>query len=434
MDRIKIEIILNLRRGIYVKNYDVAVVGGGPAGIMAAIHAAELKKDVVLIERNDSLGRKLLITGSGRCNLTNTAETSEFIEKFGRKGSFLRSAFKSFSNKDTMEFFKSRGLNLKVEDGGRVFPVTDDADSVLNLLRSCLKEAGVSILYDHRLSHVDVLGNEDETSFKLNFDNSSLKAKCVVISTGGASYPATGSTGDGFRVASELGHRILPLKPGSVPLKTLEKWIWDIQGTSLEDVGLTFKRGKKKIASGEGDVIFTHFGISGPAVLDLSLEVVSALEKGEVQLLMDLKPEIGREDLEEELLKEFEKHGKTYMKNFLKFLMPNRLIPVFLELGDLDPNKTLNQISKHERNSMLNILKSMPLTITGHLPLEKAMVTCGGVSKKEINPQTMESNICQGIYFAGEIIDLCAPTGGYNLQEAFSTGYLAGDSAARSDE
>jgi len=417
-----------------VKTYDVAVVGGGPAGIMAAIRAAELKKDVVLIERNDSLGKKLLITGSGRCNITNTADTTEFIKKFGKKGSFLRSAFKSFSNMDVMEFFKSKGLDLKVEDGGRVFPVTDDAGSVLNLLKACLKESGVSVLYNYRLSRIDLQGNGDETSFKLNFENSSFMASRVVLATGGASYPVTGSTGDGFRMASELGHTIVPLKPGSVSLKTLEKWIWDLQGTALEDVSLTFKKDKKKVASGEGDVIFTHFGVSGPVILDLSNKVVSALEDGEVKLLMDLKPELGMESLEAELLREFEKHGKTYLKNYLKFLLPNRLIPVFLELAGVDPNKTLNQISKKERNSLVNILKSMPVTITGHLPLEKAMVTCGGVSKKEINPQTMESNIRRGIYFAGEIIDLCAPTGGYNLQEAFSTGYLAGESAAKSDE
>ena len=416
-----------------MKKYDVAVVGGGPAGIMAAIRAAELKKDVVLVERNDGLGKKLLITGSGRCNLTNTADTTEFIKKFGKKGSFLRSAFKTFSNRDTMEFFRYQGLDLKVENGGRVFPVTDDAVSVLNLLKSCLSESGVSVLYNHRLSHIDVLG-EDEPSFKLNFENSSFMASRVVLATGGASYPATGSTGDGFNFASELGHKVISLKPGSVPLKTRERWVRDLQGISLERVGLKFKRGKKKVASGEGDLIFTHFGVSGPGVLDLSGRVVQALEDGDVQLIMDLKPETGREALEEELLKEFEAHGKTYLKNFMKFLMPNRLIPVFLELAGVDPNKSLNQIGKKERNSMLNLLKSMPLTVTGSLPLKNAMVTCGGVSKREIDPQTMESKICHGLYFAGELIDLCAPTGGYNLQEAFSTGYLAGESAAGLDE
>lgn len=416
-----------------MKTYDVAVVGGGPAGMMAAIRAAELKKNVVLVERNDKLGKKLLITGSGRCNLTNTADTTDFLKKFGKKGSFLRSAFKTFSNRDTMEFFKSHGLDLKVEEGGRVFPVTDDAGSVLNLLKSSLRESNVSVLYNHRLSHMDVLGG-DGPSFKLNFDSNSFMAHRVVLATGGASYPATGSSGDGFRIVSELGHKVVPLKPGSVPLKTREKWIWDLQGTALEKVGLKFKRGKKKVASGEGDLIFTHFGVSGPGVLDLSGSVVQALEDGEVQLFMDLKPETGMEALEEELLKDFEAHGKTYLKNFMKFLMPNRLIPVFLELVGVDPNKSLNQVSKKERNSLLNLLKSMSLTVTGSLPLKNAMVTCGGISKREIDPQSMESRICSGLYFAGELIDLCAPTGGYNLQEAFSTGYLAGESAAGLDK
>ena len=414
-----------------MKIHDITVVGAGPAGMMAAIRAAELKKDVVLIERNDSIGRKLLITGKGRCNITNTDSINDFTAKFGRRGVFLRSAFSSFSNEDLIAFFKSKGLDMKIEDKGRVFPVTEDSKSVLNVLKEYLKENKVKIIYNARLSKIKKFDDTFKVNFTLNGENTSINSKNVVLATGGASYWATGSSGDGFRIAEEMGHTITPLKPGSVPLKTKESWVKDIQGISLENVRLTFRDGKKKIISDNSDIIFTQFGVSGPKILDLSNQIISLLEKyGEIPLFIDFRPDLNREELENELFNEFETHGKTDLKNFMKLMLPNRMIPIFIQLSTVEPKKKLNQINKKERNSIISLLKSLPLTIVGHLPLEKAMVTCGGVSKKEIDPQTMESRIVAGLYFAGEIIDGCAPSGGYNLQQAFSTGYLAGEHAA----
>ncbi len=415
-----------------LKIHDIIVVGAGPAGMMAAIRAAELKKDVVLIERNDSIGRKLIITGKGRCNITNTASINDFTAKFGRRGVFLRSAFSSFSNEDLITFFKSKGLDMKIEDKGRVFPVTKDSKSVLNVLKDYLKENNVKIIYNARLSKIKKFDDTFKINFNFNGENTNINSKNVILATGGASYLATGSSGDGFRIAEEMGHKITPLKPGLIPLKTKESWVKDIQGISLENVRLTFRNGKKKIISDNSDIIFTQFGVSGPTILDLSNQIIFLLEKhGEIPLFIDFRPDLKREELENKLFNQFETHGKTDLKNFMKFMLPNRMIPIFIQLSGVEPKKKLNQINKKERNSIINLLKSLPLTIVGHLPLEKAMVTCGGVSKKEIDPQTMESKIVAGLYFAGEIIDGCAPSGGYNLQQAFSTGYLAGEHAAQ---
>jgi predicted Rossmann fold flavoprotein len=270
--------------------------------------------------------------------------------------------------------------------------------------------------------------------FTLDLGNDNhMATKKVILATGGVSYPSTGSTGDGLDIAEKLGHKITPLKPGLVPLKTDEEWIKELQGISLENVILTFKYGKRKIISDKGNIIFTHYGISGPLILDLSSKIVPLFEKNEkISLFIDLKPELTTSELEEMLIKEFEARSKTEFKNFMKLLIPNRMIPVFIELLEINPKKKVNQVNRKERIAIENLLKAFPLTITGFQSIDKAMITCGGISKKDINPETMESKIIAGIYFAGEIIDLCAPSGGYNLQEAFSTGYLAGESAAES--
>jgi len=260
-----------------------------------------------------------------------------------------------------------------------------------------------------------------------------MATKKVILATGGISYTATGSTGDGFNIAEKLGHKITPLKPGLVPLKTSEKWVKDLQGITLEDVRLTFKYGKKKIVSENGNLIFTHYGISGPLVLDLSNQIVTVLENNKnIDLFIDLYPQIKNNELEEKLINEIENRSKTEFKNFMKLFVPNRMIPIFIELLGINSKKKVNQVNRKERNLIIDLLKAFPLTVNGYLSIEKAMVTCGGVSKNEIDPQTMESKIVNGLYFAGEIIDFCAPSGGYNLQEAFSTGYLAGESAAKS--
>ncbi len=413
-----------------MKLYDITVVGAGPAGMMAAIRAGQLGKNVMLIEKNDIIGKKLKITGSNRCNITNTASLEGFMVKFGKKGVFFRSAFSALSNRRLMTFFESKGLKLKIEEKGRVFPVTDKSRSVINVLKDYLSGNKVKINYNTRL--IKIKNKKDYFSLNLGNDNYMATRK-VILATGGVSYGFTGSTGDGFEIAQEMGHKITPLRPGIVPLKTIEIWVRELQGISLENVRLTFRYGKRKIVSDNGNLIFTHFGVSGPLVLDLSSQIVSILEKRDmVDLFIDLKPEMTVLELEKKLIKEFENRSKTEFKNFMKLFLPNRMIPVFIELLDIDPKKKVNQVNKRERNKIVNLLKAFPLTVTGSLPIEKAMITCGGVSKKEINPQTMESKIINGIYFAGEIIDFCAPSGGYNLQEAFSTGYLAGEMAARS--
>jgi predicted Rossmann fold flavoprotein len=410
--------------------YDIVIVGAGPAGMMAAIRAGQLGKDVILIERNETLGKKLKITGSSRCNVTNTAPLDLFVEKFGKKGAFLRSAFVKFSNRRLMSFFNSKGLKLNVEENGRVFPISNKSISIIKVLKEYLSESKVKKNYNTRLMKIKV----KRDYFTLDFGNDNhMATKKVILATGGVSYPSTGSTGDGLDIAEKLGHKITPLKPGLVPLKTDEEWIKELQGISLENVILTFKYGKRKIISDKGNIIFTHYGISGPLILDLSSKIVPLFEKNEkISLFIDLKPELTTSELEEMLIKEFEARSKTEFKNFMKLLIPNRMIPVFIELLQINPKKKVNQVNRKERIAIENLLKAFPLTITGSQSIDKAMITCGGISKKDINPETMESKIITGIYFAGEIIDLCAPSGGYNLQEAFSTGYLAGESAAES--
>ncbi len=411
-----------------MKIYDIAVVGAGPAGIMASIRAGQLKKSVVLIERNDSIGKKILITGKSRCNVTNIAPISKFIEKFGKQGNFFRSAFSTFFNQDLINFFKSKGLELKIERQGRVFPVTDNAYSIVKVLREYLSDNNVTIIYKLRLT--DII--KKDGIFQLDFENKySLKAKKVVLATGGVSYKATGSSGDGFRLAKKLGHTIIPLKPGLVPLKTKELWVKKLQGLTLKNICLTFEYGKKKIVSDIGELLFTHFGVSGPLILDLSNKIVCLLgEYQEVRLFIDLKPGLKPEQIENRLLNEFKAKGHTELKNVMKGLLPQKLIPVFINLLGLDPEKKANQIAQQERRLIMHLLKALSLTIIGSLPLEEAMITDGGISTKEINPRTMESKIIPGLYFAGEIIDGCASSGGYNLQQAFSTGYLAGEQAA----
>ncbi len=409
--------------------YDIAVIGGGAAGSMAAIRAGQLGKDVILIERNDCLGKKIMITGKGRCNITNTASPDVFIKKFNPGGEFLRSAFFSFFNEDLIEFFRSKGLELKAERQGRVFPVTDEARSVIAVLEEYLKENKVDILYGTRIVDIEP---KDGYFTLVSEKDARVKTRKVIIATGGASYKDTGSTGDGFRAAERLGHVIAPLKPALVPLKTREHWVKELQGLGLENVRIVFRYGDKKVSSDIGEVMFTHFGISGPLVLDMSGDVVSALDKHkEIQMAIDLKPGLNKEQLETKFVHTFASKGDIQIKNLMQDVLPKRLIKVFLSLLNIIPQKRANQITKEERRAIVCTLKTFPLTIVGSLPIEEAMVTGGGVSRKEINPRTMESRKVAGLYFAGEVIEGAAPSGGYNLQQAFSTGYLAGEKAAK---
>jgi len=409
--------------------YDIAVVGAGPAGTMAAIRASScFKKNVVLLERNNCIGRKILLTGKGRCNITNIAPLDTFIEKFGKQGAFLRSAFFAFCNQDLIRFFETQGLQLRIERQGRVFPTTDSAHSVVEILKRYLAQNGVKILYNIRI--IDI--KRKDGFFQLDIeDKNGVTAKKAILATGGVSYTITGSTGDGFRIAKKLGHTIVSLKPGLVPLKTKELWVKQLQGLTLKNIRIIFEYGRRRLVSDIGELIFTHFGVSGPLILDLSNKVVSILEEHkEIRLFIDLKPGLKPEQLENRLLNEFKVKGNVKLKNEMKGLLPHKLIPIFIHLSGLDPEQKVNQITRDQRYLIISLLKALPLTIIGSLPIEEAMVTNGGISIKEINPQTMESKIVPGLYFAGEIIDGCAPSGGYNLQKAFSTGYLAGEKAA----
>lgn len=412
-----------------MKIYDIAVIGGGPAGCMAAIRGAQLGKKVILLERNDKIGRKLLLTANGRCNITNTAQLEVFLEMFGRRGSFYRDAFGEFSNQDLMEFFKIRGLDFKVEEAGRVFPSTEKAESVVNILKRALDEYGVKIIYNYRLKHL----YQQSKIFKLYSTEEELfTAYNIIIATGGASYPRTGSTGDGFTVAELLGHHITELKPGGVPLQVREKWVHKLKGVTLENVGLKIVYDGKILNLPDGNLLLTHFGVSGPVILDVSHTIVELMDKhGDLEIYVDLKPELKQDALEVQMMEDFQKYSKKSLKNYLKFHLPQRLVDPVLEILHLDPEKKLNQITKKERLMLQEILKALPLTITGHLPPDRAMVTCGGVSKKEIDPKTMESKLVKRLYFAGEIIAGCGRRGGFNLQQAFSTGYVAGSNASR---
>jgi len=411
------------------KLYDIAVVGGGAAGTIAAIRAGQLGKKVILIERNESIGKKISITGKGRCNISNSADIETFVKKFGERGEFFRTAFFNFFNEDLIRFFADKGLELKTERQGRIFPITDKAKSVIDVLMVYLDESKVELLFNTRLKKIDRNGNYFTL---ITDDDKKIESRKLILATGGASYKVTGSAGDGYRIAESLGHSIAELFPALVPLKTSQTWVKKLQGIGLENVRLEIHTGaKKKIVSDVGELMFTHFGVSGPLILDLSGEIVSAIKKsGDAKLFIDFKPGLRYEQLESKLLYKFKTKGNVQLKNIMKDLLPQRLIPVFLDVIGLHPEIKTNQITQNERKAIIEGLKGFPLTIVGALAIEEAMVTGGGVSTKQIDPRTMESRLVPGLYFAGEIIEGAAPSGGYNLQQAFSTGYLAGERAS----
>lgn len=396
--------------------------------MMAALSASE-RSEVFLFEKNNILGKKLLITGKGRCNITNAGSQAEIIEAFGRNGRFLYSALNFFSNKDLMDFFEERGLPLKVERGKRVFPSSDKSLDVLKLLEKELIKKEVNLLKNTRVRKINLT---DQGKFELTFNQDKEIFDALIIATGGKSYPATGSTGDGYIFARALGHKLTHLLPYLVPLETDQAEIKELMGLSLRNVLLKIKIDGKIKGQEFGEMIFTHFGISGPLVLTLSKLVVEALAKEKegmpvkVEALIDLKPALSEEDLDRRLMRDFEKYINKQYKNALDDLLPRKLIPLFIKMSEIDPEKTINQISKQERRKILLLLKNFPVRISGVRPIEEAIITAGGISLKEVNPQTMESRLYPGLFFAGELLDLDAQTGGYNLQEAFSTGWLAG--------
>ncbi len=440
--------------------YDIAIVGAGPAGIMAALRAAEYKRNIALIERNDSIGRKLLLSGKERCNLTNAIPIDEFIVRFGRQGEFLRSAFSRFSNRDLMDFFEAKGLKLKIERQGRIFPESGQAQEVLEVLKQSLFESKVKILFHSRLTDIqkegdgfllflgakESIGRTAKIAEKVichlpagrqegDFLEGArqIRAKRAILACGGRSFSWTGSSGDGFEIARGLGHNIVSLKPALAALRVKEPWVKELDRLILKNIRISFKGRNKKIVSEVGELHFTPFGVSGALVLDLSREALDLLEKDKRLILeIDLKPGLTYAQLEARLLREFKANGRQKIEDILKGLLPLKLIGIFVNLIGLERNKAANQVSSQERLRLINLLKGLPLRIIGSLPLEEAMVTWGGVSTKEINPRTMESRLVSGLYFAGEMIDASADkSGGYNLQQAFSTGYLAGESAAK---
>ncbi|MDD5568127.1 MAG: NAD(P)/FAD-dependent oxidoreductase [Candidatus Omnitrophica bacterium] len=409
----------------------IIVVGAGPAGVMAAIRAAELGQEVTLIDKNPILGKKLLLSGKGRCNLTNACGLNSFLERFSGGGQFLRDAFKKFFNLDLVDFFQSRGLELKTERQLRIFPVTDSSASIAGILEKELAKQNVKLMYKSKVNDVRV---KDKEAKGVSLDDGEfIPADRIILATGGASYGFTGSTGEALSLARKLGHDIIPLRPGLVPLVTKEKYPRILEGLTLKNIRISFCSAKNSVTSEIGELLFTGFGISGPLVLALSGKIVDWLgEKREVVAEIDLKPGLTREQLDSRFLREFKMNAKKGIKNVMKSLLPLRLIDLFLELAGIDPHKKANQITSGERLALAGLLKGWRLNISGSLPLEEGMVTKGGVSLHDINPRTMESRLIKGLYFCGEMIDIDADTGGFNLQAAFSTGYLAGESTALS--
>ncbi|MCK9604581.1 MAG: NAD(P)/FAD-dependent oxidoreductase [Candidatus Omnitrophica bacterium] len=407
----------------------IVVVGGGPAGMMAAISASRFPCEVTLIEKNPTLGKKLLLSGKGRCNLTNACELDLFLKRFSKNGQFLRDAFKKFFNLELMGFFEKRGLKLKVERQLRVFPVSDKSDSVLEILKKEIINNKVKIIYDSAMK--DIFLEDNRVKGLLLSNGQSLPAGKVILATGGISYRSTGSTGEALEILERLGHKILPLRPGLVPLEIKGPYPKILEGLTLKNIRLKFSDGTRQIISEIGELLFTRSGISGPLVITLSGQITDWLaENKNVFVEIDLKPALSREQLDARLLREFKLNPKKSVKNTLKSLLPLRLIDVFLSISGINPDKKSSQITQVERQNFILLLKGLKLKISGARPIDEAMVTRGGVSLKEINPRTMESRLIHGLYFAGEMIDVDADTGGFNLQAAFSTGHLAGESAA----
>lgn len=407
----------------------VVVVGAGPAGMMAAISAASSQAEVCLLERNRSVGVKLLLTGGGRCNLTNRCKASELIERFSTNGKFLRDAFNAFNNDSLIEFFEKRGLKLKTEEGERVFPASDKADEVLKTLMREMEKCKVKILYNSTVSRLYV--PKDKIEGVCLLDGEKVLGDKVILATGGLSYPETGSTGTGLKAAKHAGHTISPTRPGLVWLDMFEDFTALLEGITLDEVKVSFFADREKIVSGQGGIVFTSGGISGPLVHSLSGKVAYAVSKGQnVIVEIDFCPGETIRDAHECFTSKIERSPAKTVKNVLGELLPERLVDTILSVADVNGGKKANQVNAAERRKIIEHVKRFKMLVHRPGPIEKAMITCGGVSVKDIDPRTMASRKVKGLYFAGEMIDVDAATGGFNLQAAFSTGYLAGASAA----
>lgn len=406
----------------------VAIIGGGAAGLLAGIAAAQNGAQVTIFEKMRLPGKKIMITGKGRCNITNACEIPEFIKNIPGNGRFLNSALHRFTNDDIVLLLESHGLQTKVERGGRIFPVSDKAKDVVDTLVRIFTETGGKLQLDTKV--IEILAKDGQVT-GVKTISGVYPADAVILAAGGASYPGTGSDGGGAKLAAKLGHKIVPLRPSLVPLESDYPYVDDLQGLSLRNVQGTLTADGEKIGSEFGEMLFTHFGVSGPIILSLSNLAAKALDEGkEVELHIDLKPALSEEKLDARIQRDFTQYSKKQLANGMKDLLPQRLIPVVCDMAYLDEEKFINQISREERHRLLAALKNFCVPITSTRPLAEAIVTAGGVSVKEINPKTMESKLIRGLHFAGEVMDVDGYTGGYNLQAAFSSGHAAGMAAA----
>ncbi len=412
----------------------VIVIGGGPAGMMAAITASENGNDVTLVEKMNSLGRKLLITGKGRCNITSSLNIEEFIKNTPGNGRFLYSCYQQYTNKDIIEFLREQGLEVKEERGNRIFPVTDKSQDVLKCFTKKLKENRVKILYNMQVQKI-LVDEQKEKAIGILANNEEMYADKIILATGGKSYPLTGSTGDGYKMVEELGHNVTKIKPSLVPLEIYQKSLCqDLQGLSLRNIEMKIldKSKNKTIYEDFGEMLFTHFGVSGPTILSSSAHLVryknidEKLKNREIVLKIDFKPALSTKKLDDRILRDFTEFKNKQFKNSLEKLLPHKLINPIIKLSKIDPDKKVNEITKEERTRLVEILKNFTIEIKGFRPIDEAIVTSGGIKISEINPKTMESKLIRNLYFAGEIIDVDSYTGGFNLQIAYSTGFVAG--------
>ena len=406
--------------------FDVIVVGAGPAGLLAAGRAAELGGKVLLLEKMRQEGRKLLITGKGRCNITNDASISDFITHVNPTGRFLRHALSQFFSDDIINLLHKYGVETTLERGGRYFPTSNKSSDVLQALLRWVHELKVEVRCGQRVEKL-IVGNNEITGLQAN--GQEFKCPHVILATGGKSYPATGSNGDGYELSKQVGHTIETVRPALVPLETSGNVAQQLQGLNLKNVKAVVWVNDKKVAEDFGEMLFTHFGLSGPIILTLSRIVVDAIrEKHKVEITIDLKPALDEQKLDNRLIRDLNEHGKKKIGNIFRYWLPSTMVPVFIDLLGLDPEKACHQVSSIERKKIRHLLKNLPFSITNHRSFKEAIITAGGISRNEISSKTMESKLVKGLFFAGEMIDVDAQTGGYNLQIAYSTGWLAGNS------
>lgn len=400
----------------------VIVIGAGPAGIMAAIHASK-KHNVILLDGNDRIGKKLFITGKGRCNVTNAKDISEFFDYIPGNPHFLYSALYSYTNEDTINFFENAGIKLKTERGGRIFPMSDKSSDIIKGLSIGLKEANVQVKLNSKVTNI-IYNNDKITGVEIN-NTTKLNGDHFILATGGASYPLTGSRGEGQKFAKSLGHTIIDLKPSLVPIELNEPWLKELMGLSLKNISLSILKNNKVVYKNQGEMMFTNYGMSGPLVLSGSRYVKN---DGNYEVSLDLKPALNESELDKRLQKDFLKYQNKEFKNSLDDLLPQKMIPLIIKLSNIPENKKVNVITKEERKNLVYLLKNLKAKIKGLRPIEEAIVTAGGVNTLEIDPSTMKSKIISNLSFASEVIDVDAFTGGYNVQIALSTGYIAGSS------